>query len=62
MTKTVLSGSIMPLLRSFLLLALFSTTTWAQSNDKPYIIDADSIHIGTGEVLYNGRVLVHGEA
>lgn len=59
MTKTVLSRSIMPLLRSFLLLALFSTTTWAQSNDKPYIIDADSIHIGTGEVLYNGRILVN---
>ena len=59
MTKTVLSSSTSTLLRSFLLLALFSATTWAQSSDKPYIIDADSIHIGTGEVLYNGRVLVH---
>jgi len=60
MAKAVLSGSITILLRSFLLLALFSATTWAQSSDNPYVIDADSIHIGTGEVLYNGRVLVHG--
>ncbi|MDC0979867.1 amidohydrolase, partial [Balneolaceae bacterium] len=60
MAKAVLSGSITILLRSFLLLALFSATTRAQSSDNHYVIDADSIHIGTGEVLYNGRVLVHG--
>jgi hypothetical protein len=59
MTKTVLSKSITTLFCSFLLIALFSATSWAQSSDNLYIIDADSIHIGTGEVLYNGRILVN---
>ncbi len=59
MTKTVLIKSITTLFCSFLLIALFSATSWAQSSDNLYIIDADSIHIGTGEVLYNGRILVN---
>lgn len=59
MTKTVLIKSITALFCSFLLIALFSATSWAQSSDNLYIIDADSIHIGTGEVLYNGRILVN---
>ncbi len=58
MTKTALNRSITTLFRSFLLIALFSAATWAQSSDKLYIIDADSIHIGNGEIIYNGRVLV----
>lgn len=60
MTKNGLNNSIHSLIRSFLLLAFFSTATWAQSSEKAYIIDADSIHIGTGQVLYNGRILVDG--
>jgi imidazolonepropionase-like amidohydrolase len=60
MTKNGLNNSIHSLIRSFLLLAFFGTATWAQSSEKAYIIDADSIHIGTGQVLYNGRILVDG--
>ncbi len=45
-------------MRSFLFAVLFGATTWAQNSNNSYIIDAESIHIGTGKLLSNGRILV----
>ena len=46
-------------MRSFLFAVLFGATTWAQNSNNSYIIDAESIHIGTGKLLSNGRILVN---
>ena len=46
-------------MRSFLIVVLFGATTWAQNSNNSYIIDAESIHIGTGKLLSNGRILVN---
>jgi len=46
-------------MRSFLFAVLFGATTWAQNSNNSYIIDAEFIHIGTGELLSNGRILVN---
>ena len=46
-------------MRSFLFAVLFGATTWAQNSNNSYIIDAESIHIGTGKLLSNGRILIN---
>ncbi len=59
LTKIVFNKSFINLMRSFLLTVLFGATTWAQNSNNSYIIDAESIHIGTGKLLSNGRILVN---
>ena len=59
LTKIVLNKSFINLMRSFLFAVLFGATTWAQNSNNSYIIDAEFIHIGTGELLSNGRILVN---
>ena len=59
LTKIVLNKSFVNLMRSFLFAVLFGATTWAQNSNNSYIIDAEFIHIGTGELLSNGRILVN---
>ena len=58
LTKIVFNKSFINLMRSFLFAILFGATTWAQNSNNSYIIDAESIHIGTGKLLSNGRILV----
>ena len=59
LTKIVFNKSFINLMRSFLFAVLFGATTWAQNSNNSYIIDAESIHIGTGKLLSNGRILVN---
>lgn len=59
LTKIVFNKSFINLMRSFLFAVLFGATTWAQNSNNSYTIDAESIHIGTGKVLSNGRILVN---
>ena len=58
-TKIVFNKSFINLMRSFLIVVLFGATTWAQNSNHSYIIDAESIHIGTGKLLSNGRIVVN---
>ena len=58
LTKIVFNKSFISLMRSFLIVVLFGATTWAQNSNNSYIIDAESIHIGTGKLLSNGRIVV----
>ena len=58
-TKIVFNKSFINLVRSFLIVVLFGATTWAQNSNHSYIIDAESIHIGTGKLLSNGRIVVN---
>ena len=59
LTKIVFNKSFINLVRSFLIVVLFGATTWAQNSNHSYIIDAESIHIGTGKLLSNGRIVVN---
>ena len=59
LTKIVFNKSFINLVRSFLIVVLFEATTWAQNSNHSYIIDAESIHIGTGKLLSNGRIVVN---
>ena len=59
LTKIVFNKSFISLMRSFLIVVLFGATTWAQNSNNSYIIDAESIHIGTGKLLSNGRIVVN---
>ena len=59
LTKIGFNKSFINLMRSFLFAVLFGATTWAQNSNNSYIIDAESIHIGTGKLLSNGRILVN---
>lgn len=59
LTKIVFNKSFINLMRSFLFAVLFGATTWAQNSNNSYIIDAESIHIGTGKLLSNGRILIN---
>ena len=59
LTKIVFDKSFINLVRSFLIVVLFGATTWAQNSNHSYIIDAESIHIGTGKLLSNGRIVVN---
>ena len=59
LTNIVFNKSFINLMCSFLFAALFEATTWAQNSNNSYIIDAESIHIGTGQLLSNGRIVVN---
>lgn len=58
MTTTIRNKSFVVLTCSLLFVLLFGANAWAQNNNTSYVIDAESMHIGTGEILSNGRILV----